>query len=108
MKATENGRSYDVVVVGSMGVNPGFVLINNKETPGIADEYMRGFKVLRSLPCDIPLASHPAMYNLAAKFQKIGMNPNPFIDPTGYKAELDIVEGVFNQTLDDQRKGAVK
>jgi metallo-beta-lactamase class B len=108
MKASENGRRYDVVIVGSMGVNPGFVLVNNKETPQIADEYSRGFKVLRSLPCDIPLASHPAMYNLAAKIQKLGTTPNPFIDPTGYKAELDIVEGVFNQTLDEQRKGAVK
>jgi hypothetical protein len=48
------------------------------------------------------------MYNLAAKIQKLGTTPNPFIDPTGYKAELDIVEGVFNQTLDEQRKGAVK
>ena len=108
MKATENTRTYDVVIVGSMGVNPGFVLVDNKEIPQIADEYRRGFRVLRSLPCDIPLASHPAMYGLAAKFQKIGTNPNPFIDPNGYKAELDIVEGVFNQTFDDQRKGAVK
>jgi len=108
MKATENGRTYDVVIVGSMGVNPGFILVDNKETPQIAEEYQRGFKVLRALPCDIPLASHPAMYDLGAKFQRIGTNPNPFIDPGGYKAELDIVEGVFNQTLDEQRKGAVK
>jgi metallo-beta-lactamase class B len=108
MKATENGRTYDVVIIGSMGVNPGFILVNNKDVPQIADEYIRGFKVLRSLPCDIPLASHPAMYNLAAKFPKLGTNPNPFIDPAGYKAELDLVEGVFNQTLDEQRKGAVK
>jgi hypothetical protein len=36
------------------------------------------------------------------------MNPNPFIDAAGCKAELDIVEGVFNQALDEQRKGAVK
>jgi metallo-beta-lactamase class B len=108
IKATENGRTYDVVIIGSMGVNPGFILVNNPETPQIADEYKRGFKVLRALPCDIPLASHPAMYNLGAKFQKIGTSPNPFIDPGGYKAELDIVEGLFNKTLDEQRKGAVK
>src|SRR4249920_1420638 len=86
MKATENGRTYDVVIIGSVGVNPGFVLVNNKDYPGIADEYTRSFKVLRSLPCDIPLASHPAMYNMAEKFKKLGTNPNPFIDPAGYKA----------------------
>ena len=108
MKATENGRTYDVVVIGSVGVNPGFVLVDNKDNPGIADEYIRAFKVLRSLPCDVPLASHPAMYNLAEKFKKLGANPNPFIDPAGYKAELDTVETVFTRTLDEQRKAAMK
>jgi len=34
-------------------------------------------------------------------------SPNPFVDPAGYKAELDLVERVFN-TLDAQRKGAAK
>jgi metallo-beta-lactamase class B len=108
MKATENGRTYDVVIIGSVGVNPGFVLVDNKDNPGIADEYIRAFKVLRSLPCDVPLASHPAMYNLAEKFKKLGANPNPFIDPAGYKAELDTVETVFTRTLDEQRKAAMK
>jgi metallo-beta-lactamase class B len=108
MKATENGRTYDVVIIGSVGVNPGFVLVDNKDNPGIADEYIRAFKVLRSLPCDVPLASHPAMYNMAEKFKKLGGNPNPFIDPAGYKAELDTVETVFTRTLDEQRKAATK
>ncbi len=108
MKATENGRTYDVVIIGSVGVNPGFVLVDNKDNPGIADEYIRAFKVLRSLPCDVPLASHPAMYNMAEKFKKLGANPNPFIDPAGYKAELDTVETVFTRTLDEQRKAATK
>ena len=96
------------MIVCSVGFNPGYVLVNNKDYPAIADDYDRRFKVLRSLPCDIPLASHPAMYNLPAKFQKLGTNPNPFINPVGYKTELDLVEGVFNQTFDDQRKAAVK
>ncbi len=108
MKATENGRTYDVVIIGSVGVNPGFVLVDNKDNPGIADEYRHAFKVLRSLPCDVPLASHPAMYNMAEKFKKLGSNPNPFIDPAGYKAELDTVETVFNQTIDAQRKAAAR
>lgn len=108
MKAVENGRSYDVVVIGSAGVNPGFVLVGNKDNPQIADEYKQTFKVLRSLPCDVPLASHPAMYNMAEKHKKLGTHPNPFIDPAGYKAELDIVEGVFLQTLEAQQKAATK
>jgi len=108
MKATENGRTFDVVIIGSVGVNPGFVLVGNKDNPQIADEYLRAFKVLRSLPCDVPLASHPAMYHMADKLKRLGQSLNPFIDPAGYKAELDLVERVFNETLDAQRKGAAK
>jgi metallo-beta-lactamase class B len=103
-KVTEDGKSYDVVVIGSVGVNPGFQLVNNAQSPTIADEYKRAFRVLRSLHADIPLGSHPAMYNLDVKYPRIGKGPNPFVDPAGYKAELDIVEDVFNRTLAEQSK----
>jgi metallo-beta-lactamase class B len=103
-KVDDAGKQYDVVVIGSAGVNPGFILVNNKDTPQIAEEYERAFKVLRGLKCDIPLGSHPAMYNLAEKYPKLGKGPNPFIDPAGYKTELDIVENIFRTTLAEQRK----
>jgi len=105
-KAQEGGKTYDVVIIGSVGVNPGFQLVNNKEVPGMAEEYMRSFKVLRSLPCDVPLGSHPAMYNLAEKYPKLGKGPNPFIDPVGYKHELDIQENAFRVRLAEQKKAA--
>ena len=105
-KAQEGGKTYDVVIIGSVGVNPGFQLVNNKEVPGMAEEYMRSFKVLRSLPCDVPLGSHPAMYNLAEKYPKLGKGANPFIDPQGYTHELDIEEHAFLQVLDEQKKAA--
>ena len=37
LKAQEGGKTYDVVVIGSMGVNPGTALLNNKQNPGIAE-----------------------------------------------------------------------
>src|SRR6185369_7170941 len=55
LKAQEGGKSYDVVIIGSFGTNPGFKLVNNAETPGIADEFNRAFKAARALPCDVPL-----------------------------------------------------
>lgn len=102
-KIAEDGRSYDVVIIGSVGVNPGFQLVNNAQNPTIAEEYQQAFRVLRSLHADVPLASHPAMYNLAEKYPKLGQGPNPFIDPVGYTAELDIVQEVFERTLREQR-----
>lgn len=106
MKVQEGGKSYDVVIIGSVGVNPGFKLVNNPDVPQIADEYRRAFQVLRALPCDVPLGSHPAMYNLAEKYAKVGKGPNPFIDPAGYKTELDIQEGAFLAVLEQQKKAA--
>jgi metallo-beta-lactamase class B len=109
MKAQEGGRSYDVVIIGSMGVNPGTRLVNNANNPAIADEYVQGFKVMHALPCDVPLGSHPDMYNMTEKHAKIGDGrPNPFIDPQGYKAEIDLVERTFRSVLDDQKKAAAQ
>jgi metallo-beta-lactamase class B len=105
-KAEEGGKTYDIVIIGSVGVNAGFKLVNNTEVPGMAGEYMHSFQVLRSLACDVPLGSHPAMYNLAEKYPKIGKGPNPFIDPQGYKHELDIQEHAFLEVLDQQKKAA--
>jgi metallo-beta-lactamase class B len=108
MKVLDGGQSYDVVIVGSAGVNPGFKLVNNTEYPTIADDYARTFKTLRSLHCDVPLGSHPGMYNMAGKYAKLGKGPNPFIDPEGYRTEIDINENVFKRTLNEQRKAAEK
>jgi metallo-beta-lactamase class B len=102
----EDGRDLSVVIIGSMGSNPGFQFVDNKDNPNIAEEYKQGFKVLRSLKPDIPLASHPAMYNMMAKLARLGAKPNPFIDPAGYTAELDAVEGLFNRVLAEQLQAA--
>ncbi len=107
MKAQENGKSYDVVIIGSFGTNPGFRLVNNPDVPGIADEFERAFKVARSLPCDVPLGSHPAMYDLDEKYAKIARGgPNPFIDPAGYRLEVDIAEAMFRAVLAEQKAAA--
>jgi metallo-beta-lactamase class B len=43
--AKEGGKSYDVVVIGSPNVNPGYRLVGNKDYPEIADDFARTFKV---------------------------------------------------------------
>src|SRR4051795_2250634 len=49
LQAQEAGKTYDVVIIGSLGTNPGFKLVNNSEAPGIADEFRRAFKASREL-----------------------------------------------------------
>jgi metallo-beta-lactamase class B len=106
LKVEEDGRSYDVVIIGSMGSNPGFQFVNNPTNPTIADQYKQGFAVLRSLSPDIPLASHPAMYGMVEKHARLGQTPNPFVDPDGYWAELDAVERLFLDVLAEQEREA--
>lgn len=106
MKVQDAGKTYDVVFVGSAGVNPGVKLLDNVDYPQIAQDYMRTFNTLRSLPCDVPLGSHPGMYGMAEKFAKLGNGPNPYIDPEGYRIEIDTNDAVFWRTLAAQRRDA--
>lgn len=109
LKAEENGKPYNVVILGSIGVNPGYVLVGNKDYPQIADDYVRSFKVLRALPCDVFLGAHGSFYGLPEKYAKLGKGgPNPFIDPQGYQAHLDRQERAFRAMLDEQKRGAAK
>src|ERR1700689_3652835 len=49
-------------------MNPGVKLVNNTGAPNIVAEFIRAFQVSRALPCDIPLGSHPGMFNLQEKY----------------------------------------
>ena len=57
MKVTEGGKTYDVVIIGSTGLN-GNKLVNNALYPQIAEDYERTYRVLESLPCDFFLGAH--------------------------------------------------
>ncbi len=104
MKIEEGGRTYDVVIVGSMRLQGRTVLVNNKDYPNIVEDFVESFKYSRSLPCDIFLSSHPDKYNMAEKHANIGKGANPFLDPDGYLNELKNNEIVFNLKLEQQRK----
>jgi metallo-beta-lactamase class B len=108
LKATEGGKTYDVVIVGSPNVNPGYKLVNNTLYPQIAEDYDRMFRVLKSLPCDVFLGAHGNYYGMEAKFARLKeAGPNPFIDPEGYNSYVAERERAFRLELEKQ-KAAVK
>jgi metallo-beta-lactamase class B len=105
LRVTDGAKPFDVVIVCSVGVNPGYVLVGNKDYPQIADDYVRSFARLRSLPVDVFLGAHGSFYRLAEKHAQLGKGvANPFIDPAGFKAYVDAQERNFNARLDEQRK----
>ena len=53
MKVKDGTKMYDVVIVGSPNVNPGYKLVANAAYPDIARDYEQTFRTLKSLPCDV-------------------------------------------------------
>ena len=93
MTTQEGGKDVNVVFACSYR-SPATV------TPGIESELNRTFKVIRSLPCDVPLGDHPAQYNMAAKYARVKAGaPNPFIDPANCWVEAEIQEAMLRAQL---------
>jgi metallo-beta-lactamase class B len=103
MRANSGGRGYNVVIVGSPNVNPGYKLVNNARYPQIATDYQQTFRVLKSLPCDIFLGAHGNYYGMAAKYEKLKSGGNPFIDPAGYTAYIENREKAFESEWKKQQ-----
>lgn len=103
MKAKDAGKTLDVVIVGSPNVNPGYRLLDNPKYPGIAGDYERTFRTLKALHCDVFLGAHGDYYGMQEKYPRLKEGqPNPFIDPAGYKAYITDREAVFRGELKKQ------
>jgi len=106
MKTVDAGKTYDVVIVGSPNVNPGYKLVNNEKYRQIALDYEQMFRVLKSLPCDVFLGAHGDYYGMAEKFARAKQGAaNAFVDPDGYKSYVADREQAFRAEWKKQEKG---
>jgi metallo-beta-lactamase class B len=109
MKVQEAGKAYNVVIVGSPNVNPGYKLVNNTAYPQIAADYEKMFAVLKALPCDIFLGAHGAYYNLEKKYPQLKeRGAAAFVDPEGYKNYVAEREQAFKTELAKQKAASTK
>ncbi len=71
-------------------------------------DYKHTFQTLRRLPCDIFLAAHGSFFGLKEKHEALerGKEPNPFIDPVGYRAYVDRAETDFRKRLAERTRKA--
>ena len=106
MKVTEKGKVYNVVIVGSWNVNPGYRLVGNTAYPAIAADYEKTFQILKSLPCDIFLGAHGGYFDLVQKYDRMQKGDTlAFVDPAGYKAAVAQKEMEFRKELARQENG---
>jgi metallo-beta-lactamase class B len=107
MQVSDRGRMLNAVIVGSPNVNAGYVLVNNREYPQIAADYVKTFAVLKTLPVDLFLGAHGAYFNLKGKLPKMSAGgDNVFVDPEGYKAYVAEREQAFEKELAKQTADA--
>ncbi len=97
MVVEDGGRTYNAAFVCSARYSPSAQLVDNERYPNIAEDYARTYRILKSLTVDVFLASHGNFFGLTEKAKRLeqGENPNPFIDPEGYRAYIDKSEGEF-------------
>jgi len=105
MPVRDGGRVLNAVIVGSPNVNAGYILVGNKNYPTIAEDYVKTFAVLKSLPCDLFLGAHGGYFGLKEKYAKMKAGAaNPFIDPDGYKAYVAEREQTFRKEWERQKE----
>jgi metallo-beta-lactamase class B len=104
-KTAENGKTYDVLVVGSLSLNAAN-LGDNPGYPNIRQDFVKSFKVMRTLPADVFVGSHTGFYQMSQKYARLEKGEsNPFIDPAGYKALIDSSEKAFLDRIEELKKG---
>ncbi len=88
--------------------NPQAWLNGNDESPEIAEDYARTFKVLKELPCELFLGAHGEYYGMAAKYEsaksmKAG-DKNPFLDAEGYRDYVELKKQAYLKRLAEQKE----
>ncbi len=97
------GRKYDVVFATSLSVNPGTKLLNNPKYPSIVKDWEKTFRVMRSLQPDVWVAGHAGFFDMAGKAARAGEQPNPYIDPAGYRRYVESAEERFRTLLSAEK-----
>jgi metallo-beta-lactamase class B len=105
----EGGKTYHALIECSLN-GRALQYIGNKDYPEIVEDMRATYKKARALPVDVFLSSHTNFYNMPEKYEKLQKrregDPNPFVDPEGYKAHVDEFEKIFEDTLSRQRAEA--
>lgn len=105
LQATDAGKTYNAVIIGSPNVNSGYQLVNNSGYPQIAADFAQTFKILKSLPCEIFLGAHGSYYGMEEKHKRLEAGGgNPFVDPAGCRAYIADREKFYLDTLAKQKQ----
>jgi metallo-beta-lactamase class B len=87
----------------SSSVLPGYKLGKTETYPGQTADYEKSFRIWKSLPCEVFLASHGGFYDMKAKKAALEAGKaDAFVDPAGCKAFYAKAEAAFRAELAKQ------
>ena len=96
----EDGKTYYAFIECSL--NGQFLQVLDNY-PGIVEDFRATYKKARTFPVELWVSSHASFYGMAEKYAKLQKrgpgDPNPFVDPEGYKAHVDQYEKSFEAAL---------
>lgn len=100
----DGGRDYRVGIINMGSINPGVRVSGMPGFPDIGDAYARTFAAQKAMKLDVFLSSHASQFGLHQK-RKPGdaYNPDRFVDPKGFRAAVDELEGTFRKQLAAER-----
>lgn len=102
----ENGKSYRVAIANMGSINPGVTMRGMPGYPDIGQDYANTFRAQKDLPVDVFLASHASQFKLHEKHKPgDSYNPERFVDPKGYMAEVLRLEKLYLDQVARERTG---
>ncbi len=101
MPVTMDGKRENALFLCSLSVLSQFRLIGNPAYPTQAADFEKSFATLKTLKCDVFLASHGMFFDMLGKRTKLlaGAKPNPFIDPQGCRDFFAKAQDAFDKRL---------
>jgi metallo-beta-lactamase class B len=104
MQTHEGGRTFDVVIIGGWGLNPGVSLVPKRGKPaaypGITSDFDHTFTTLKALPCDIFLGAHGSYFDMLSKLDRLpSAGSSVWVDPEGYRNAVVEHEATYRKEL---------
>ncbi|HEY5646838.1 MAG TPA: subclass B3 metallo-beta-lactamase [Pseudomonadales bacterium] len=100
----EDGRDYQVVIANMGTINPGKQLVVDPTYPGVAEDFAQTYRRQKAMPVDVWVAAHGSQYGLHRKHHAgQAYDPNTFVDPEGFLAEVMRLESLYQGQLTAER-----
>jgi metallo-beta-lactamase class B len=99
-------KTYRVIIANMGTINPGVKVSGMPTYPGITKDYAGTFIAQKDMKIDIWLSSHAAQFRMHQKYKPGDpYNPDRFVDPAGYLAEVNRLEQAYLDQLARERAG---